>query len=257
MSPPRSDAGGRHFRPDQPVALGTALTRFARLNHRKPLPNCPADRVTSRVRRLGHHLCMRDILDRASGRCDSPAAIAAPTTPRFQANPALSAVRPKWADRAPGKLQPRRRQNRRGFCFAWPCAVTGRAASSAAFTSLPTAVPLPTDDGDRSLPHRSGQARLAAHENRDQRHADRRREMQQAGVGADDERCPGDETRHAVKRLSLGTRAFGSAAAIRPLRACSCGVPHGSTSVTPRVAKVRPSATPDALGHSFSARAVA
>src|SRR5262245_16863822 len=44
---------------------------------------------------------------------------------------------------------------------------------------------------DRSSPHRAGKAGLARREDCDERHAERRREMDEPGIHADDEGCSG------------------------------------------------------------------
>src|SRR5262249_8178163 len=81
---------------------------------------------------------------------------------------------------------------------------------------------LAADDRDRALPLRAGQSWLAADENADEGDAERGREMQQAGVDADDELRGRDATRELVERPAIGnTRSWdssGDAFAALPLR---------------------------------------
>ena len=116
---------------------------------------------------------------------------------------------------------------------------------------------LAADHRDRSLAHRAGEPRLAAHKNRDQRHAQRSRQMKQAGIDADDEGGPRNQAGHAVERLPFGTRALPSAAAIRTLRTRSVALPQGSTSNLSATRQRLTQRDPRASGHSFSALAVA
>ena len=78
--------------------------------------------------------------------------------------------------------------------------------------------------------------RLAAGKDRHQRHAERRGQMQQPGIDADDELRAGDEPRDLIERRALrhararqrGGDLFAARALVR--------VPQGSTISTPRAA---------------------
>ena len=148
------------------------------------------------VCRLGHHRCMRDIsVDRVA-----------------------SAIRRRTA-----RLRRRAPDSHRSPTCGRRHIYSSR--SSALITSAHRRqLVLAADDRDRSLPHRPGEARLAADEDRDQRHAERRGEMEEPGIDADDERCARDE--RAPCGRAVAARARGRSAAPRRCARCARARPR-------------------------------
>ena len=180
-------ADDRHFRADQPVALGAAQSdRRGRADASEArLPAVPQADLPHRPSPLhARHL------GRAGARG------------RRSARSAQARARPRTAIRS----------------TAARTSSTGGIAPSA-----PTISILPAPSG----PCWPG---LGADEDRDQRHAERGREMQQPGVDADHEGGARDHARHAVERLEVRHAARPARRRrSRSLRRRSASVPHGST----------------------------
>ena len=99
---------------------------------------------------------------------------------------------------------------------------------------------------------------LAADEDRNQRHPERRRHMHEPGVDADHELRSGDQGRDFVERPSLGHAFSGLAGGGRDrLAALAFGLsPQGSTTSMPRARMLRATAIQLSIAHSLPGCAV-